>query len=374
MGQNRAMKIGEGDLKQLSLNLLREWWLTTVQALTDIAGLDTAIERLTPYQTNAAIAVSRNLPLILNIQERSLQTAAYLSIFNYSALFATNGGDYYISRGKNEIVSVGNDCITKGNVPAVCKTLCDAGNRTMVESFCPDYDLRLVTSLGSGDESCTFIWRDKKGIDDEDKTERPRKEPVIDVNMKNELAPQFFGELWTFATRAFMDFSNDQSMIEKLATCMHNSGVSTGMRLIEKYGAFTDNESKTLLFESLWLMHHPRNRFVRSSSTLECTVEDCPFSGGPVELCLQFDSFFNGICEAIDPDYEFVYDRMMTKGDKTCHWTIRKKGETRGEKSKEEPSLDDPIKRLTNKFIDGEITAEELEMKLAHLRKLGLVK
>jgi hypothetical protein len=374
MEQNKAMKIEEGDFKQLSLDLLREWWLITVQTLTDLAGLDTAIARLTPYQTNAAIALSRNLPLILNIPERSLQTAVYLSDFNYSALFATTGGDYYISRGKNEIVSVGNDCVTKGNVPAVCKTLCDTGNRIMVESFCPDYDLRLVTSLGSGDESCTFIWRDKKAIDDEDRTERPWKEPVIDVNIKNELAPHFFGELWTIATRAFLDFSNDQSTMEKLATCMHYSGVSTGMRLIDKYGAFTDNESKTLLFESLWLMHHPRNRFTRSSSALECTVEDCPFSGGPAELCQQFDSFFNGICEAIDPSYEFTYDRMMTKGDKTCHWTIRKKGRAAKEKAKEEVPSDDLAKRLGQKYIDGEITEEEFDKKMANLRKHGLVK
>jgi len=44
------------------------------------------------------------------------------------------------------------------------------------------------------------------------------------------------------------------------------------------------------------------------------------------------------------------------------------------ERPKKQESSNDPIKRLTNKFIDGEITGEELEKKVAHLKKLGLVK
>jgi uncharacterized membrane protein len=65
---------------------------------------------------------------------------------------------------------------------------------------------------------------------------------------------------------------------------------------------------------------------------------------------------------------------MMTKGDKTCHWTISKKGEAAREKAKDEATTDDPVKTLTMRFARGEITEEELERKLAHLRKLGLVK
>jgi len=65
---------------------------------------------------------------------------------------------------------------------------------------------------------------------------------------------------------------------------------------------------------------------------------------------------------------------MMTKGDKTCHWTIKKKGELVKEKLKEEAPSDDPVKMLAMRFAKGEITEEELEKKVAHLRKLGLMK
>jgi len=45
----------------------------------------------------------------------------------------------------------------------------------------------------------------------------------------------------------------------------------------------------------------------------------------------------------------------MTKGDKTCHWTIRKKGGPLREKSTE----DDALRTLRLRFAQGEITPEQ---------------
>jgi hypothetical protein len=108
------------------------------------------------------------------------------------------------------------------------------------------------------------------------------------------------------------------------------------------------------------------------AESAEKEIDECPLSIGPYERCLQFEAFCNGICEAIDPNCEFAYDRMMTKGDKTCHWTIKNKGELAKEKVKERSPIVDPIMRLTNKFIDGEITEEEFRKKLAVLKELKL--
>jgi len=121
-------------------------------------------------------------------------------------------------------------------------------------------------------------------------------------------------------------------------------------------------------------MHQRKGEVRKQTGNADCEIMECPFSGSPSESCLQYEAFFNGICEAIDPSYEFAYDRMMTKGDKTCHWTIRKKGELVKEELKEEAPSDDPVKMLAMRFAKGEITEEELEKKVAHLRKLGLMK
>ena len=111
-----------------------------------------------------------------------------------------------------------------------------------------------------------------------------------------------------------------------------------------------------------------------NGSILEKEITECPCKGSPIEVCKQLEALSNGICEAINPDYVLELDRRMSEGETSCHWAIRKKGEPVKEKTKEEAPSDDLAKRLGQKYIDGEITAEELEKKLAHLRKLGLVK
>jgi hypothetical protein len=78
--------------------------------------------------------------------------------------------------------------------------------------------------------------------------------------------------------------------------------------------------------------------------------------------------------QSIDPDLRFSYNSMMTRGDKVCRWTISKKAEPLKKAATEEESPDDPLKRLTIKFIDGEITEEEFDKRLAHLKKHGIVR
>jgi hypothetical protein len=105
---------------------------------------------------------------------------------------------------------------------------------------------------------------------------------------------------------------------------------------------------------------------------VEGEVRVCPFSNAPPEICHQYHQFVSDTLSVLEIPYELVGDSLMTNGDKSCHWTIRKKGQTAQPKS--EAGLDDPIRRLTNKFIDGEITEEEFDKKMAHLRKHGIVK
>jgi hypothetical protein len=106
-------------------------------------------------------------------------------------------------------------------------------------------------------------------------------------------------------------------------------------------------------------LHQRKSEIVLEDEGAAGTVGECPFAGSaPPETCLQYESFFNGICEAIDPSYEFAYDRMMTKGDKTCHWTIRKIGQT---VSRDDAVPEDPIKVLKLRYAKGEITREEYQ-------------
>jgi hypothetical protein len=64
---------------------------------------------------------------------------------------------------------------------------------------------------------------------------------------------------------------------------------------------------------------------------------------------------------------------MMSKGDGTCHWVVRKKGEPAKkealEPQRESPKVleDDPMKTLKMRFAKGEISEEEYRRQKAVL-------
>jgi hypothetical protein len=80
-------------------------------------------------------------------------------------------------------------------------------------------------------------------------------------------------------------------------------------------------------------------------------VSDCPCQIFSPEYCGQIGALFDGMVQTLNPDYEFGYDRMITKGDKACHWTVRKRSQP--------IQLDDPMKVLKMRLVKGEINKEE---------------
>lgn len=63
----------------------------------------------------------------------------------------------------------------------------------------------------------------------------------------------------------------------------------------------------------------------REDSSIEGAVVECPFAQSALpEMCYQYGVFFNGVCEVIDPSYEFTYDHLMTGGDQTCLWVLER--------------------------------------------------
>jgi hypothetical protein len=86
----------------------------------------------------------------------------------------------------------------------------------------------------------------------------------------------------------------------------------------------------------------------------------CPFANAPPEICVQFESFINGICDSVAPSFEFQYVHMMTKGDKSCHWVIERK--TNGIKETPnhvEVGSKDALEILKKRLASGEISKAE---------------
>ena len=376
MGQNLGSELSKEDLKDLCFGLLRGCWTAATQALVDEAGSESAMKHLKPYFTNTGMAGAHNIQSIMGISSMELIRKDVIS-----AVWPTimSGGTQRRHRAQDgsSIMDL-EDCATNGICKEGCVSLCDYTGAAYYSELDPTLRVSLVRSLSFGDRFCQ--WR--VTVEGEEPMVSESEEflvnrgdlPPLDDELGNYLALSIIGEAWSNATRAFVDFAGQERALDRLRFHMRHSGLSFGIRMSERFGARERGLQSILeIIELVQLLHYRKGICTMEKGSVEGKVNECPFSSSPSEICMQYEAFFNGICEAIDPSYEFRYDRMMSKGDKSCHWVIRTKGALAKEKPEEESS-DDPVKRLTNKLIDGEITEEEFERKMALLKKHSVVK
>lgn len=248
--------------------------------------------------------------------------------------------------------------------------MCIAMSHIFANSICktinPDYECIYTHHMGNNDDCCRWVVMKKASkftLDDLGKLEKDIPlELSMDEMMSFTARMVVFKQLFTF-TSAFNDLVGSQRAVERVAPLARETGLRLGAKLRSAAGEKGDlsmvNDKLDLLGTTLQQRGPPA---LITESSIEREVTDCPCKGAAPEVCKQLEGVFNGICEAINPDYEFAYDRMMSKGDSTCHWTVRKKTADM-EAAPQEP-VDDPLKVLRLRFAKGEITKEEyLEMK-----------
>ena len=127
------------------------------------------------------------------------------------------------------------------------------------------------------------------------------------------------------------------------APMARNSGMKLGAKLMKESNGKGDLATIKDKMDFLNIILAQRGEpSVITRSSLEKEIRECPFKNGLPEQCKHWEGVLNGVCEAINPDYEFKYDRMMSKGDHSCHWLVKKKsaaGEERPQESMEDNSF-----------------------------------
>lgn len=373
MEEKLLSTLSVAEQNELSMGLLREWLIKTIDAFVDSAGPEVALRSLKPYFDHAGKASAHFLPDIIGILPKDARSIA---ILEWTPQICINQVTpiAYLGKKDNAYNEVSN-CPTRGASKEACVCQCKYAAATMAQELNQEYVMDLTSSLGLGDQICRWEVRKKTAAPTNFQgTEQSIEVLVPDEGMRHQLGLQYRGEMWVLATRAFLDHAGPTVIMERLGPYLRESGLSIGAQL---HNAKEPQRSVIISIGNIIGMlnevHH-KDGTIESSKDDQITgfINSCPFSSSPPEICLQYQAFFNGVCEAIGPEYEFIYDRMMTKGDKTCQWVIKKKQVMEGTKTAEHKFSDDPVKMLTMMYVKGEITEDEFRKKLAVLKELRL--
>ncbi len=183
--------------------------------------------------------------------------------------------------------------------------------------------------------------------------------PLPAENIRYNLGLQYVAELWVNVTRGFIDSSGSEEALSKLKFYIQHSGMSLGYRIAEKNIIFKNRTESALgLIITLHRLHQKKLEVINKLDCIEGIIDECPFAAGsPPEICSQYEAFYNGYLQVTNPDYEFKYDRMMTRGDNTCHWLILKKKTLT--LMNDSQSSESPIDYLKKRYVRGEINEEE---------------
>jgi len=211
--------------------------------------------------------------------------------------------------------------------------MCIAMSHVMSNGFCkainPDYEAIFTHHMGNGDDCCRWVEKKKGSKFTLDNLGRLEKTVPLELPMEERLSfasrMVIMSQLFTF-TSALNDLVGSQRTLELVVPLAKETGLRIGAMM--KVGTDVKGDL-TMIKDKIDLLVSPFQQSgssaIISSAGIEKEIFDCPCKGAPPEVCKQFEGVFKGVCEAINPDFEFAYDHMMSKGETSCHWTVRKK-------------------------------------------------
>ena len=330
---------------QLRNLILFECMTNVFRALLDGYGPNRTLEAIRPYNN----ITGRNLANMAR-ERFGLEgsDAEAIALPYYWCHYGTSDGNIKpmeIRDGK-AIVEVYACPSTVVGAPA---EICVAMSHYIAEGICqainPAYEFVFTHHLANGDECCRYVVKkktDKFSLDNPGRLEKTIPLELSQPEKDTGTLGVAFTQLNIFMN-ASVNLIGPQRTDELGAPLARKTGIKLGNELMEGEGGkgevHTIKDKLDFIHSALAQRGNPAEI---TSSGIEKEITQCPFKNGLPEVCNHLEGVFGGVCEAINPDYEFAYDHMMSKGDHSCHWVVRKKSE-KGEATLRESMQDDSL-------------------------------
>jgi hypothetical protein len=342
---------------QLAFDVLAEFGIVTSHAIVDIMGEEQAEALVRSEMYHAGLAMALNIKNRMGLEGHDLFFVAYAANWANSIM----GMDQ-----KVEVTDIGarvlvKSCPLSRASRALCCHIvyCPKGFH---EILAPGFISLNPKRLSRGDGTCVIISL-KEGVNPDQVLTAPciyePLPPPLDPEERVRWNHSYIGGMWTLMLKSMLEEIGPEMTMNALRSKFNEIGRGFAPRFKEEYpmviedpGSVADELSS---FHSSFLKE---GRFMSSSDGFSIITEECPFSGEPSEVCQLFQCFYDGLLERTDPELSMRCSGMMTKGDRTCHWLIGKKGRTA---SKDDALPEDLIKVLKLRYAKGEITREEYQ-------------
>lgn len=312
------------EMDELAVQLLTDFWLTTIKGFVDAAGETKAYQTTRPYLRPYGMSVALELgnPKI-DEHNPLLDLLRILMVSNGSIGMRYSNIEIKSKGACGEIVF----CPVIDSPGIICSFHEEiARGACLVKT--PHLDIRIIQTIIGGQPTCRWVIHSK-----EDKYEKVCKSEStasmlpaeLPESMMRALAMRFLTENWTLVLTAMLDALGEEKTEFVLATRFRRIGESIAPRLLEIQGLGSKGGHQAVV-EAIdtfnTVLHQKGEMIVTGESSTGKVLSSCPFVHSGGLTCHLLHSVLKGICQTIDPSSDVKITRLECKNSVFCHWMV----------------------------------------------------
>lgn len=363
--------------RELVLAVVSSCTKETFEALIQIVGLEEALRAIRPHSRHAGMAIARNGTNRFGLDGKGMRDVAMPFFWLQAALSCGHYKTMEVREG-GVIVEIYSCPLAQLHArPEICVAISHYIMEAICETMNNELECVFTHHLTNGDGRDRFVIR-KKGS----KYAMDDLGPLLEIvpmeltpEEEQNLGPHVVASSMIFFMRAALDLGVQSQVLEITSSRLVELGKEIGGTLIKRKGWNAGPSIEQVIRYCGSALNQQLKVSGNERVSLLGEVDSCPFQDAPPEVCAQIGSVFKGILQALDEQFDFNYESMMSKGDSLCEWKVTRISVAEVDKvpaaeiSKTERAEDDPIRLLSLMYVRGEISQDEYEKKMALLEK-----
>lgn len=355
-------------LDNLVFEIYSEFIVRSSHVMTDALGEEGAEKAFWQEWDHVGYAVPLNIIREMGLTDKGFLVAGYCN----------NWADTLLGeRQVTEVTALGtrarvHSCPLSKASFAVCAGHLQVSVPRLCQLLAPGHEAISRRFLTKGDDCCEILIKSETA-DPDDLWRAPVLASILPPPLSAEekllWSHSYFSAMWIMHVKAMMEALGSEQTLQLLRPAIRRTGIEMAPRIKKELNIVEDEPGSVAnALSSLF------DAFLMSGALIDSNAKDirrrttsCPMSGEPIEVCALFQSFFDGLVSTLSTNMRLEYTERMGEGREDCQWSLHFKREE--PKREIDGSTPDPYAALSLRYVNGEISDEEYERKMAMLRR-----
>lgn len=310
-------------MDRLAVQLLRDFWLTTVTAFVDAVGERKAMKAALPYLKPFGMSDALELRDAGGITDNGIGGELQTLTLSMDVIGVMHeGAEMRADGGLIEVT----DCPLKGAPRMICLLHEEIG-RGMLSAKGKDLEMKNLGVKEGERKTCRWLIYDAtKGVDAVMRQGASSSIALVEIDedTRLDMAMVSLTDSWMTTLSAMSDALGEDKAELVLAPRFRAIGSNLARELQQLAG--TEESSPAAIAKVVdkfnQVLYQEGDLILVEESPPVKVMSSCPFSGASSLACHMVESVIKGICQQIDEGSDCRFVRLECRDNVVCHWAI----------------------------------------------------